>query len=102
MCHQLIIVNKVDLLFQPRHHSSVVFDAVPPGSEEIIGRALKERRRPQKMVPLAAEANSIRIGGWEQGGLLPGTCALNASKGDRHKCLICKSHVSSPGGVLAV
>lgn len=65
MCHQLIIVNKVDLLFQPCHHPCVVFDARPTGSEKIIVRTLKERRRPQKVASLAARANSQDCRGLE-------------------------------------
>lgn len=44
--YQLIIVNKVDLLFQPCHHSCVVFDV----SEKII-RTLRTKRRPQEATP---------------------------------------------------
>lgn len=66
MCHQRIVVNKVDLLFQPCHHSCVVFDARPAGGEKSLIRTLKGRRRPQKAAPLAAGTNSQ---GREVGGL---------------------------------
>lgn len=90
VCHQLIVVNKVDLLFESCHHSCVVFDARPTGSEKIMVRSLKERRRPQKVASLAAGANPQDCG---QRRLLPESCSLNVREGDSSRCLICKSCV---------
>lgn len=47
LCHLLIIVNKVDLLFQACHPSCVVF--ARPAVGEIVITNTKDRRRAQKM-----------------------------------------------------
>jgi hypothetical protein len=48
MCHQLIILNKVDLLFQPCHHSCVLFDARPVGGVRLLSEVWRAGGDPRK------------------------------------------------------